>query len=141
MSKQVMTTLGGRHANPLRNLGHSTGAGSSRFVSNSAQVSVVYRLSLNPPGGQRTLGAFTVGGNRMIQLILSVLLVVAFFVALKRGLHVKGLVFVILAVDVLGLVVDSAGATIIGYALSVLTLMYIASAALGFPLPGVTRRR
>lgn len=98
-------------------------------------------MSLNPPGGQRTLGPFTVGGNRMIQLILSVLLVVAFFVALKRGLHVKGLVFVILAVDVLGLVVDSAGATIIGYALSVLTLMYIASAALGFPLPGVTRRR
>ncbi len=96
---------------------------------------------MNPPGRQRTLGPLIVSGTRMIQLILSLLLVIAFFVALKRGLHVRALVVVILAVDLLGLVIDSAGATIIGYALSVLTLIYIACAALGLPLPGVTRRR
>ena len=77
----------------------------------------------------------------MLQLLLTVLLVIAVFVAIRSGLHVRGLIAVSLFVDVLGLAVDWLAATILGYVLSVLALIYITCAALGISVPGLSRRR
>lgn len=77
----------------------------------------------------------------MLQLILAVLLIVAVFVAIKRGLDARALVAVIVVVDALGLLVAWPAATIMGYGLSVVTLVYIVCAALGISLPGFGRKR
>lgn len=77
----------------------------------------------------------------MLQLLLALLLILAVFVAVKRGLDVRALVVAIVIVDALGLLVDWPAATILGYGLSVLTLIYIACAALGIYVPGLHRKR
>lgn len=77
----------------------------------------------------------------MLQLLLALVLIVAVFVAVKRGVDVRGLVAAIVVVDVLGLAVDSSAATMAGYGLSVLTLIYIVCAALGMRLPRLWWRR